>query len=57
MDDKLLEILACPQCGSSVTYHQKKEVLQCRSCELTFLIEDGIAVMLLDEKNENHQSS
>lgn len=52
MDNKLLEILACPICKSSLIYDKDKQELICKADNLAFPIRDGIPVMLEDEARE-----
>lgn len=52
MDNKLLEILACPICKSSLIYDKDKQELICKADKLAFPIRDGIPVMLEDEARE-----
>lgn len=49
MDNKLLEILACPICKGPLQYHRDAEVLVCRADRLAYPIRDGIPVMLEEE--------
>ena len=49
MDTKLLEILVCPLCKSSLVFRKAEQELICRPCRLAFPIRDGIPVMLEDE--------
>lgn len=47
---ELLAILVCPQCKGSLSHiTSPDEVLVCRSCRLTYRVDDGIPVMLIDE--------
>ena len=48
VDPKLLEILACPVCKSSVHLLTDGSGLVCRECRLLYPIEDDIPVMLVD---------
>ena len=48
MDSKLLEILACPLCKSSLRYNKDAQELICKADRLAFPIQDGIPVMLED---------
>lgn len=48
-DKKLLDILACPLCQSTLRYDQAKQELICKADRLAFPIQDGIPVMLEDE--------
>lgn len=52
MDKKLLDILACPLCKSSLIYDKDKQELICKADKLAFPIRDGIPVMLEDEARE-----
>jgi uncharacterized protein YbaR (Trm112 family) len=49
LDSKLLEILACPLCKSSLRYDKVQQELICRADRLAFPIRDDIPVMLEDE--------
>ncbi len=52
MDNKLLEILACPLCKSSLIYIKKQQELICKADRLAFPIRDDIPVMLEEEARE-----
>lgn len=52
MDKKLLDILACPLCKSSLLYDQSRQELICKADNLAFPIRDDIPVMLEDEARE-----
>jgi uncharacterized protein YbaR (Trm112 family) len=52
MDKKLLEILACPICKSSLIYKAEEQELICRADKLAFPVRDGIPVMLEDDARE-----
>ncbi len=47
MDEKLLEILACPACKGSLEL--ENNALICNKCKLRYKIEDDIPIMLVDE--------
>jgi len=49
LDDKLLEILACPKCKGDLEYDREKEVLICHACRLKYAIQDDIPIMLIEE--------
>ncbi len=55
MDKKLLEILACPLCKSSLIYDNKQQELICKADGLAFPVRDDIPVMLEDEARELSQ--
>ena len=46
---KLLEVLACPKCKSSLQYKKEVQKLECKKCKLAFRVEDGIPIMLAEE--------
>jgi len=46
MDSKLLEILACPICNSTLVYDKTSQELLCKADRLAFPVRDGIPVML-----------
>lgn len=47
IDEKLLEILACPQCKGDIRLEGDR--LICDACKLAYPIKDDIPVMLIDE--------
>jgi uncharacterized protein len=50
VDEKLLEILACPNCRGDVEYLPDEDVIVCRGrCRYRYPVRDGIPVMLIDE--------
>lgn len=49
MDAKLLEILVCPLCKSSLLLKKNEQELVCKADRLAYPIRDGIPVMLVDE--------
>ncbi len=49
MDAKLLDILVCPLCKSSLVYRKAEQELVCKADRLAFAIKDDIPVMLADE--------
>ncbi len=52
MDNKLLDILACPLCKSGLIYKKEAQELICKADGLAFPIKDDIPVMLEDEARE-----
>jgi len=52
VDKKLLDILACPICKSTLIYKQEAQELLCKADRLAFPIRDGIPVMLEDDARE-----
>jgi len=49
IDEKLLEILACPKCKGDLALDRERSGLTCLSCHLIYPIRDGIPVMLIEE--------
>ncbi|MEJ2054796.1 MAG: Trm112 family protein [Calditrichaceae bacterium] len=49
LDEKLLEILACPKCKGELEYKEDEDLLICHACRLKYRIEDDIPIMLIDE--------
>jgi uncharacterized protein len=49
IDQKLLDIMACPECKKEVKLEGEKIVCTNPQCGLRFPIRDGIPIMLIDE--------
>jgi uncharacterized protein YbaR (Trm112 family) len=52
MDNKLLAMLVCPVCKSTLQYHNPAKQpagLICQPCHVMYPIRDGVPVMLEDE--------
>ncbi len=49
MDNRLLDILACPLCKGPLVHHRAEAVLVCRADRLAFPLRDGIPLMLEEE--------
>lgn len=49
MDERLLEILRCPDCRAEVDYKDRRKVIVCTGCGLQYPVVDGIPVMLVEE--------
>lgn len=52
MDNRLLDILACPVCKGSLNYHKTEQELVCPACRLAYPVRDDIPVMLPEEARE-----
>ena len=52
MDEKLLDILACPLCKGPLVYRKDAQELICKADRLAFPIRDDIPVMLEDEARQ-----
>jgi uncharacterized protein YbaR (Trm112 family) len=48
ISEELLAILACPACKGDLDPDTDKSALLCRPCALSFPVQDGIPVMLID---------
>ena len=50
VDQKLLEILICPNCRSDIEYIEVEDTIVCiGECRYRYPVRDGIPVMLIDE--------
>ena len=49
MDNKLLDILACPVCKGPLQWHREAEVLVCRADRLAFPVREDTPIMLEEE--------
>ena len=49
MDTKLINIMVCPLCKSSLIYDKGKQVLICKADKLAYSIVDGIPIMLAEK--------
>ncbi|MBT3514864.1 MAG: Trm112 family protein [Nitrospina sp.] len=48
-DKELLEILVCPKCKQDLKLSPEENGLDCNQCNLRYLIQDGIPIMLIDQ--------
>lgn len=49
LDERLLEILVCPECRGSLEHKERRHVVVCTSCGLRYPVRDSIPVMLVEE--------
>jgi uncharacterized protein len=49
MDKELLEVLACPKCKGELLLTVEESELRCDACRLSYRIDDGIPILLIDE--------
>jgi uncharacterized protein YbaR (Trm112 family) len=50
VDERLLEILICPNCRGDVEYVEAEQVIVCRGeCKYRYPVREDIPVMLIDE--------
>lgn len=52
MDNKLLDILACPVCKGKLLYNKEQQELICKVDRLAFQIKEDIPVMLEEEARQ-----
>ena len=52
MEDKLLDILACPVCKGPLKYQRTASVLVCRAERLAFPIQNGVPMMLEEDARQ-----
>lgn len=50
IDERLLEILACPKCKGDLEHTDDK--LICHACALAYPIRDDIPIMLIEEAED-----
>ena len=56
LDQRLLEILVCPQCHGEVEHKERRKVIVCAACGLQYPVRDGIPVMLAEEATSTRRS-
>lgn len=49
MTTRLLDILVCPQCKAKLALVEGGQGLLCKSCQLKYLVKEGIPIMLVEE--------
>ncbi|HOW57467.1 MAG TPA: Trm112 family protein [Smithellaceae bacterium] len=49
LNEKLLEILACPQCHGKVRWEEALGGIMCKRCKLLYEVKNDIPVMLIEE--------
>lgn len=49
LSEKLLAILACPQCKGDLEYDRENNKLICSHCRLRYAVDDDIPIMLINE--------
>ncbi|MCD6521651.1 Trm112 family protein [Candidatus Calescamantes bacterium] len=55
MDEKLLEILACPKCKGDLILEDDK--LICKKCKKYYPIKDGIPILLIEEAKDYEEEN
>lgn len=50
MNNKLLDILVCPECGNQLKLDEQS--LICKACRLAYPIKDNIPVMLVEQARQ-----
>ena len=49
LDQSLLDVLVCPKCQGKLEYKEEENSLLCHTCRLSYNVDEGIPVMLIDE--------
>lgn len=49
LDKELLDLLACPKCKGELELNPDETELRCPLCRLSYRIDDGIPILLIDE--------
>jgi uncharacterized protein len=52
VDDRLLDILACPVCKGPLKFQRGGDVLVCRAERLAFPIREGVPMMLEEDARQ-----
>ena len=52
LDQRLLEVLACPEDKGPLWYFEDEEILYNQRLRRVFVIDNGIPVLLIDESKE-----
>lgn len=52
MESRLLQILVCPICKSTLRHDRQRHELICRADRLAFPVRDGVPIMLEDQARE-----
>jgi len=52
MEERLLDILACPACKGPLKYQRDAAVLVCRADRLAFPIQNGVPMMLEEDARQ-----
>lgn len=56
VDERLLEILVCPDCRGAVEYKHRRKLVVCTECDLRYPVKDDIPVMLVEEASTGGRS-
>ncbi len=49
LDERLLEILACPKCKGDLEYNREDSLLICPKCKLAYPVRDDIPILIEKE--------
>lgn len=52
LDERLMEVLACPSCKGSLEHKDRRKAVVCLSCYLQYPVVDGVPVMLVSESKQ-----
>lgn len=56
LDQRLLDILVCPDCHGAVEHKERRHLIVCMECGLRYPVRDGIPVMLVEEATRSRSS-
>jgi uncharacterized protein len=57
MDNKQIELIACPECQGKLNYDKTNKELVCEVCKVAYPVNDGIPVMLIEEARKIESAS
>jgi len=52
VSEDLKKIVVCPKCKGPLVYNEQEDGFDCSACKLRYLIEDGIANLLIEAAKE-----
>ena len=57
LDEKLMEVLRCPACGSRTEHKDRRKAVVCLDgeCSLQYPVVDGVPVMLVEESRKSRR--
>ncbi len=56
LDERLLDILICPDCHGEIEFKERRQVILCLECGLQYPVREGIPVMLVEEAKPSRGS-
>jgi uncharacterized protein len=52
LNKHISNIMACPKCKNNIEHDKNNKIIICRNCNLTFIINQNIPLMLVDEAQQ-----